>query len=328
MLVVTSVAICVGFFLDLFLGDPYWLYHPVRLMGKEIEVLENFIRKRLPKTKKGELLGGSLLVFIVCLSWICLPLCLLLLFYRIWWGLGFLFESFWIYQLLACKSLKVESMKVYRALKEKSLEDGRKAVSMIVGRDTDSLDEVGIVKATVETIAENTSDGIVAPLFYMALGGPVLGFLYKSINTMDSMIAYKNEKYLYFGRCAAKIDDVVNYLPARLSALSMLLAAYIGSYDGKLAWKIFKRDRYRHTSPNSAQTEAVMAGALGIELAGPAWYFGKLHKKPSIGDKTRPVEIEDIKKANRLLYLTSVLAFVFFLIMRLGLGILVLSIKK
>jgi len=297
-------------------------------MGKEIEVLENFIRKRLPKTKKGELLGGSLLVFIVCLSWICLPLCLLLLFYRIWWGLGFLFESFWIYQLLACKSLKVESMKVYRALKEKSLEDGRKAVSMIVGRDTDSLDEVGIVKATVETIAENTSDGIVAPLFYMALGGPVLGFLYKSINTMDSMIAYKNEKYLYFGRCAAKIDDVVNYLPARLSALSMLLAAYIGSYDGKLAWKIFKRDRYRHTSPNSAQTEAVMAGALGIELAGPAWYFGKLHKKPSIGDKTRPVEIEDIKKANRLLYLTSVLAFVFFLIMRLGLGILVLSIKK
>lgn len=318
MVLRTSIALFLGFLLDLLLGDPSFLYHPVRIMGKEIEVLERLIRKVMPKTKRGEEIGGGILVFLVCFTWLLLPLFLILLFYKLWWGLGFLAEVFWSYRLLACKSLKTESMKVYHALMEGKLDAGRAALSMIVGRDTDRLDEEGVAKAAVETIAENSSDGILAPLFYMALGGPALGFVYKAINTMDSMIAYKNEAYLYFGKYAAKTDDLANYIPARFSALCMLVATCLGGYDTKNAWKIFKRDRYCHASPNSAQTEAVMAGALGIELAGPALYFGKLHKKPFIGDRKRAAEAEDIKRANRILYITAVVGLGFLLLLRLA----------
>ena len=203
-------------------------------------------------------------------------------------------------------------MKVYQKLKENDLPGARYAVSMIVGRDTENLSETGVTKAAVETIAENTSDGVIAPLLFLALGGPALGFLYKSINTMDSMVGYKNDKYLYFGRAAAKFDDVMNFIPARLSAIMMILAAPLVKLDGASAWKIFKRDRLNHASPNSAQTEAVMAGALQVQLAGDAWYFGKKHEKPTIGDAVRPVEIEDIARANKLLYAASLLGMIVF----------------
>ena len=185
---------------------------------------------------------------------------------------------------------------------------------MIVGRDTESLSEEGVAKATVETIAENTSDGVVAPMFYLLLLGVPGMFLYKAINTMDSMLGYKNEKYLYFGRCAARLDDAANFIPARITALLMILASPFCDADGKNAWRIFKRDRYCHASPNSAQTESVAAGALHLQLAGDAWYFGKLYEKPAIGDKDRAIEPEDIPRMDRLMYGTAFLAMVCFVL--------------
>ena len=230
------------------------------------------------------------------------PAVILSVAYKYFWQLGFALESFWCYQILATKSLKVESDRVYIALKDKGLEAGRKAVSMIVGRDTQNLTEEGVTKAAVETVAENTSDGVIAPLFYMLIGGAVLGFTYKAINTMDSMVGYKNDKYQWFGTAAAKLDDVVNFIPARVSAVLMIQVAYLIGMDGKNAARIFRRDRFNHKSPNSAQTEAVMAGALDVQLAGDAWYFGKLHKKPTIGDPVREMELLDIRRSHKLLY--------------------------
>ena len=223
---------------------------------------------------------------------------------------GIVIETIMTYQILAIKSLKDESMKVYYALKTEDLQASRQAVSMIVGRDTMELTQEGVAKAAVETVAENTSDGIIAPMIYTAIGGPVLGYVYKSINTMDSMVGYKNDRYMNFGRAAAKLDDIVNYIPARVSAVIMIAAAGILSvfskkYDAKRAARIFKRDRYNHASPNSAQTEAVCAGALGLRLAGDASYFGKVVKKPYIGDEIRKIEKEDIVRANKLLYVSA-----------------------
>ena len=251
-----------------------------------------------------------------------IPAMILSIAYKYIWQLGLVLESFWCYQILAAKSLKVESDRVYVALKEEGLEAGRKAVSMIVGRDTQNLTEKGVVKAAVETVAENTSDGVIAPLFYMLIGGAVLGFAYKAVNTMDSMVGYKNEKYRYFGTAAAKLDDVVNYIPARISAILMIIAAFITGMDGKNALRIFKRDRYNHKSPNSAQTEAVMAGALDVQLAGDAWYFGVLNKKPTIGEPVREIEIEDIRRSHTLLYVTSVLALVVGMVVKMLLNCL------
>lgn len=301
------IALAAGFVIDLMFGDPGWLYHPVCLIGKLIAFLEKQIRRVFPKTEKGELAGGILEVFLVCLLCGGIPLVILWSLYRRLPWAALVLETFWCYQLLATKSLKTESMKVYDRLKNGTLEEARYVVSMIVGRDTQSLSEEGVTKAAVETVAENTSDGIIAPMIYMAIGGAPLMFLYKGINTMDSMLGYKNEKYLYFGRCAAKLDDVVNYLPSRISGWLMVAAAFFAGMDGKNAWKIFRRDRRNHASPNSAQTEAVMAGALDVQLAGNAWYFGKLYEKPTIGDPIRPVEVEDIRRANRLLYMTALL---------------------
>ncbi|HIU67889.1 MAG TPA: cobalamin biosynthesis protein CobD [Candidatus Caccomorpha excrementavium] len=231
-------------------------------------------------------------------------------------------ESIMCYQMLAAKSLRDESMKVYDALQEGDILKARKAVSMIVGRDTDRLDSEGIAKAAVETVAENTSDGVIAPMFYMAFFGAAGGFVYKAVNTMDSMIGYKNETYLYFGRAAAKFDDIVNYIPARISALLMIGAAYLSGADGRGAVRIWKRDRRNHASPNSAQTEAVCAGALGVRLAGDAWYFGTLYKKKTIGDPVRNVVPEDIRRANRLMYLTSLLGMIPAAAVRLLIGCL------
>ena len=216
-------------------------------------------------------------------------------------------ESIMTYQILAARCLQVESGKVWKQLKAGDLQAARTAVSMIVGRDTENLTEEGVAKAAIETVGENTSDGVIAPMLYTAFGGPVLGFLYKAINTMDSMVGYKNEKYLYFGRAAAKLDDVVNYLPSRISALLMIGTAFLsgGEYHGRQAWQIWRRDSRKHASPNSAQTESVCAGALGIQLAGDASYFGKVVKKPYIGDPVRPVEYEDIRRANHLMNRTA-----------------------
>ena len=302
-------ALIVGYGLDLLLGDPSFLYHPIRVIGNLIALLEKWLRKVFPKTPKGELAGGVFLVILVCLAGYGVPALLLFAAFKIHPVIGFLLEVLWCWQIPATKCLKDESMKVYQKLKENDLPGARYAVSMIVGRDTENLSETGVTKAAVETIAENTSDGVIAPLLFLAIGGPAVGFLYKSINTMDSMVGYKNDRYLYFGRTAAKLDDIVNYIPARISALLMVVSCFLcgKEFDGKRAWYIFKRDRYRHASPNSAQTEAVCAGALGIRLAGNASYFGKIVEKPYIGDAERAVETEDIKRADRLLYATAVL---------------------
>lgn len=312
----TLLAVCIGFLLDLLLGDPRWLYHPVRIIGNGISLAEKMLRALFPKTKKGERIAGGVLVLIITGFSVALPLGILYLGYRWNFWLGLAVETFMCYQLLAARSLRDESKKVYDALKTGDMEKSRQAVSMIVGRDTRSLTEEGVTKAAVETVAENTSDGIIAPLFYMMIGGAVGGFAYKAINTMDSMVGYKNEKYQYFGTAAALLDDVVNYIPARISGWLMILAAYLLNMNGKNAKKIYLRDRTQHASPNSAHTEAVMAGALEIQLAGDAWYFGELHKKPYIGDPIRKIEPEDILRSHRLMYATSVLAVLGFGILR------------
>lgn len=296
-----------GFLLDCLLGDPYSLPHPIRLIGRLISALEKWVRK----TFENHLVsGGAVLTVIVLILSTAVPLALLILCYRVNVWLGAAVESVLCYYMLAARCLRDESMKVHRAFLENDTEKARRAVSMIVGRDTKPLDKNGIIRAAVETVAENTSDGVTAPMLYMGLGGAVLGFFYKAANTMDSMIGYTNEKYLQIGRFAAKLDDVLNFIPSRLTALLMIFSAGIMRMDIKNAWKIWRRDRRKHASPNSAQTEAVCAGALDLRLAGDAYYFGELHKKPFIGDDIREIENEDIRRANRLMYCTSVLMLI------------------
>lgn len=300
-----QIAFLAGFLLDLLLGDPHGMYHPVQLIGAWISWLE----QRLYPAKR-KLLSGGLLVFFVLLATGSVTAVIWYGCYKIHPYVGCAAEAWMTYRILAIKSLKTESRKVYDALNGQGLSEARKAVAMIVGRDTECLDEAGVIRATVETVAENTSDGVIAPMFYLALAGPVGGFLYKAVNTMDSMIGYRNERYLYFGRAAARLDDVLNFIPARLSAYGMIAVSFgMGkSYHARDAYRIYRRDRYQHKSPNSAQTEAACAGALGIRLAGDASYFGKIVKKPYIGDDTRPVEREDILRTDRLLYATAFLA--------------------
>lgn len=301
-------ALILGFVLDLIFGDPRCLYHPICLIGNLIAWAEKPFRAAFPKTEKGELAAGVFFcIFVVAVS-TAVPFGLLYLARNINFWLYFVLLTFWSFQILAAKSLKTESMKVYEALKEGDLEKARHAVSMIVGRDTQALNEEGVAKAAVETVAENSSDGVVAPLLFLAIGGPVLGFFYKAVNTLDSMVGYKNDKYLYFGRFSAKLDDVLNYIPARISGLLLVAASPLAGLSISGAWRIWLRDRRNHASPNSAQTEAAAAGALEVQLAGDAYYFGKLYKKPTIGDPIRPVEYEDIRRMNRLMYAGVILA--------------------
>ena len=291
--------------MDFIFGDPSWLYHPVRIIGKGIELGERILRK-LFREKHLVLAGAVLWVFIAGVSFL-IPLGLLFLAQKILLGVRFALETFWCFQILAGRSLCRESGKVYDRLQEDDLPGARRAVSMIVGRDTESLTGEGVTKAAVETVAENTSDGVTAPLIYMMIGGAPLGFLYKAVNTMDSMLGYKNDRYLYFGRIPAGMDDIFNYIPARITALAMIAAAYLTGLDGRNAWRIYRRDRKKHASPNAAQTESVCAGALRVQLAGDAVYFGKLYKKELIGDRLRPIEPRDIKRAQRLMYVTALL---------------------
>ena len=303
-------ALLLGFFLDLLLGDPSWLPHPIRAIGSLIAALEKTLRKLFPKRQGGELAGGAALVILVLALSGGFTLLVLWLCGQVGLWLRFLAETVLCYQLLATRSLKGESMKVYQALKAGDLEGARHAVSMIVGRDTQRLDEAGVARAAVETVAENASDGVIAPLIFLAIGGAPLGMVYKAINTMDSMVGYKNDRYLWFGRCAAKLDDLVNFIPARLAGLLMCLGAGFSGFDGPNALRIFRRDRKNHNSPNSAHTEAAAAGALHIQLGGPNYYFGKLVDKPAIGDADHPVEPLDIVRVNRLMYATAFLALV------------------
>lgn len=296
-----------GFILDGIFGDPAWLVHPVVIMGKAITVLEKFLRKRLPNTPEGERLGGRILAMALPVGTLLITGGVCWLFYRISPILGFAIELLWCAQALAAKGLAQESTNVYRELVKGDLPASRRAVSRIVGRDTAELTSEGVTKAAVETVAENASDGVIAPLFYMMLGGAPLALVYKAINTMDSMVGYKNEKYLNFGRAAAKLDDAANYLPSRIAALLWIASAALTGNDAKSAWRIWRRDRRKHASPNSAQTESACAGALNVQLAGPATYFGKYCDKPTIGDAVRAIEPKDILRANTMMYVASVL---------------------
>ena len=301
------LAMAIGFALDLILGDPHSMPHPVRWIGSFIAALEAPLRRAFPKTPVGERLAGALLVLVVAgVSFGCALLVLWLCGLVNWW-LALAVESLLCYWMLATRSLRDESMAVARELERGDLPAARRAVGMIVGRDTDRLDEQGVTKAAVETVAENTSDGVIAPLLYMAIGGAPLAVLYKAVNTMDSMVGYKNERYRHFGTAAARADDVLNFVPARVAGALMCLAAPLAGLDGAGAWRIFRRDRLAHASPNSAHTEAACAGALGVQLAGGSWYFGKYVDKPTIGDPSRPVEVADIARANRLLFATAAL---------------------
>ena len=317
----THGAVLLGFVIDCFLGDPVWfLPHPVILIGKLISFSEKKLRKLFPKTPKGELTAGAVMAFLVPLLSAEAAFGILFLCFWIHPWLYFSVCAFMCWQIFAARCLQKEAVKVLRCLEKDGLEGGRKQVSMLVGRDTDRLDESGVLRAAVETVAENTSDGVIAPLLFMMLGGPVGGFFYKAVNTMDSMVGYKNEKYLYFGRFAAKMDDVVNFIPARLSALGMIVSAFLlRDCDGRKAFRIWVRDRRKHASPNSAQTESVCAGALRIRLGGPASYFGVLHDKPTLGDPEREIERRDIGRSCRLMYGTTLFWLIVFSAVSIGL---------
>ena len=305
----------IGMILDWVFGDPVWLYHPVRIIGKWISFLEKILREFAGDQEGNEkklLIAGGILWILVILASAAVPMGILYLAEKFSPCAAFVLECFWCYQLLAARSLGKESKKVYKKLIQDDLPGARLAVSMIVGRDTENLTVEGVTKAAVETVAENTNDGVIAPLIYMLIGGPILGFVYKAVNTMDSMLGYKNEKYLYFGRVAAKMDDVAGFIPARISALLMILASCLLGMDGKNALWIWKRDRRKHASPNAAQTEAVCAGALQVQLAGDAWYFGKKHEKDTIGDPIRDIEPRDILRSEKLMIGTEVLTFLLF----------------
>lgn len=316
-----GAAVLFGFLLDLWLGDPQNPWHPVRGIGWLTSVLEKGLRHIFRQDQQGELVAGvveviGVLMLTGSVSWLlCRGAG------QVHPGLKLAVMSIMCYLCLATHSLKAESMKVYQQLEKGDVEGAHQTVAMIVGRDTKRLTPEGIIKATVETVAENASDGVIAPLLYLFLAGPPGGFLYKAVNTMDSMIGYQNDRYRFFGRAAAKLDDLVNLIPARISALLFIAAAYLAGikdqhFNGKQAWIIWHRDNRCHTSPNSAQGEAACAGALGIQLAGDAWYFGVLHHKPVIGDPVRPVENEDIRRVNQLLYISAALAVL------LGIGVI------
>ncbi len=313
-MILRFAACLTGFIIDLIVGDPHGFPHPIVAIGNLISFLEKILYPRedekisAEKQQKKEFFRGLILCVMVIFITVAAVIVVIVICRMISPVLLYIAESIMTWQILAVKSLRVESMKVYKALTgagspKERLEAGRHAVSMIVGRDTASLSEEGVTKAAVETVAENASDGVIAPMIFLFIGGPVLGFFYKAVNTMDSMIGYKNDKYLYFGRAAAKLDDFLNYLPSRISALLMIGCSYFADEElsGEKAYVIWKRDRRKHSSPNSAQTEAVAAGALGVQLAGNASYFGKTVEKPTIGDPDRKIKTDDIIIVNRLM---------------------------
>lgn len=302
------MALVIGFIIDFFVGDPHGFPHPIILIGKLISALDRGLRRLFPATPKGERTAGVVLWILTVSLSTAVPGLILFLCHQVSPWLRFAVESIMCWQILAARCLERESMLVYKALESGDIIASRRAVSMIVGRDTAALDDAAVTRAAVETVAENTSDGVVAPLIFLAIGGAPLGFFYKAVNTMDSMLGYTEPPYKDIGLVPAKADDVVNYIPARLSALLMLAAGFLLDLDVKNGWRIYRRDRRSHASPNSAQTEAMCAGLLGLRLAGDAWYHGVLHRKPFIGDPVREIRHDDIPRTCRLMYLTALLA--------------------
>lgn len=311
-----------GYILDLIIGDPHGLPHPIILIGNFISLVEKLLRKLFPKNNKGEFVAGFFLLIIVVFVTFSASYLILKLAYGANHYLGMAVEAFLCYQIFATKSLKKESMRVYDQIKKNDLNGARKYLSWIVGRDTENLDYEQITKAVVETIAENTSDGVIAPMLFMVIGGAPLGFLYKAINTLDSMVGYKNDKYMYLGRCSAIVDDIANYIPARITGLLFVISSMFIGLDYKNSLKILKRDRRNHASPNSAYPESACAGALNIQLAGDAYYFGKLYQKKTIGDNNREINMNDIVITNKLMYVSSVIA----IILTLGIRGIILAI--
>ena len=296
-----------AFVMDILFGDPAWIYHPVCLIGKLISFTEKKLRRCFPETPKGEKAAGlCMFVIVSCLCWL-VPFVILTVLRLFLPKAAFILEVLWMWQILAMKCLAVESGKVYTAVKNRDLPLARQMISYLVGRDTQNLSFEEVIKATVETVAENTSDGVIAPMIFMAIGGAPLGFLYKGVNTMDSMVGYKNDQYIHFGCIPARMDDVFNFIPARVSGVLMVIAAFLCGYDGRGAAKIFLRDRKNHLSPNSAQTESACAGALGIRLGGTHDYFGKPVEKPTIGDDLNPVVPGHIPDTHILMYMTAVI---------------------
>ena len=308
----TLLSVLLGFLIDCAIGDPYWLPHPVVLIGKLISLFEKVLRRIFRKTDRGELAAGTVMAILVPILSAGVSFGILFGLFKLSPWAYFAMSAIMCWQCFAARCLAKEANKVVKALETDGLKAGRKQIAMLVGRDTETLSEEQVLKATVETVAENASDGVIAPMFYMILFGAVGGFFYKAINTMDSMVGYKNDRYLFFGRAAAKLDDAANFIPARLSALAMIVTAPICRLDGTNAFRIWKRDRRKHASPNSAQTESVAAGALHIELAGPASYFGKRVEKPTLGDNDRPIERKDVRRVNALMYGASILLLILF----------------
>lgn len=312
-------ALAAGCVLDVLFGDPRGFPHLVVGLGHLISSLERFLRPRFPPTPRGEAAAGAFLAAITATMAAVVPAAVLTALYRLSFPLGFCVHGLICFQLLAARSLRDESRKVARALERGDLDGARRALSMIVGRETSNLDESGIIRAAVETVAENTSDGVIAPLLWMGLFGAPGGCFFKAANTMDSMIAYKNRRYRWFGACAAHLDDAVNFFPARLAGLLMVLTAPLCGLDGKNAWKAFRRDRLKHQSPNAAHTESACAGALGIQLGGKAVYEGQVEFRPTLGDDLRPPEIADIGRAHRLLFASASAAAILALALRAAL---------
>lgn len=309
-----AAVVFIGFIIDCILGDPVYNFHPVRMMGWFISKGEKLLRRNV-QNKIIEFISGVFLSVILISASYIIPFILLLFLYKLHLIAGLAIEMIFCYQILAAKALKDESMKVYHELEKGDIYQARLYLSYIVGRDTQNLNEEEISKATVETVAENLSDGVTAPMIYMFIGGAPFGFAYKAVSTLDSMVGYNNEKYAYFGKFAARLDDIANFIPSRLTALIMILASFICRMNYRQAWKIFRRDRYKHKSPNSAQTESVCAGALGVSLSGDNYYKSVLVSKPTIGDALHLITKDDIRLANKLMYATSWLGLI------IGIGI-------
>ena len=300
-----SLSIFLAYFLDILLGDPDWLPHPIRGMGKLI----NYLEKKLRKCISNQRLSGIILaITVVGLTYLSVLFTIRLAEYINKWA-GFVIGTLFIYTTLSTKSLGKEAISVYQSLRVGNIKEARRKLSLIVGRDTQTLNQDEIIRAAVETVAENSVDGTISPLFYAALGGAPLALAYKAINTLDSMVGYKNKRYIYFGWFSAKLDDVANYIPARISALLIPIASLILKKKALGAWRSILRDGRKSPSPNAGLPEAGFAGALGIQLGGAISYQGKRYYKPLIGEKLREKEQEDILRAIRLMYVLSLVTF-------------------
>ena len=311
------IKIWIAYVLDLIFGDPQNIIHPVQIIGKMINIGEkSLLEKKYKSDRKYKFFAGMILnITVISLTY----------------GITYLIrrtsensiiltvaEIYLMYTVFSINSLAREGNRVYNILKEGNIEKARKDLSYLVSRDTGTMDEKMIIRSTMETISENTVDGIVAPMMYMFLGGLPLSMTYKAINTFDSMVGYKNEKYMDFGKFSAKLDDVANFIPARVTVILIVISAMILGYDYKNSLKIFIRDRKNHSSPNSGHAEAGVAGALGVQFGGRVSYFGKEVDKPVIGDKIKNFELEDIKKNIKIMYATSFLSLVLFSVMFWG----------